>query len=371
MSLPSAVLLSRQALHPSRQLPWVAKSVAAVEYLKQHNYILCSSTNVQTWELLTALGRLYGLELEIYLPCRDEREFHHLSADTLKQFDLNPQMTRFVPVLSDSTKAPRKNVWLSRDRCIIDRARIILPVSIRSEGKMASMIKEAERCGKTVCCDFTTPYRYRKSPLSYKIPSGKVNPRLRELGRTYLFHWTRTFNSAWPTERPLDYYRAIIESDTYPRTAYDSLKNIISMQLVKSTSKHMPENTPTVSFSHRPPHEMTALIAWRSRYRMMSFEPYGVGIEKNIARQMNIMPVVYYDKTQPLGNNCKVPTPGWLAQSRGEKTDWSLEEEYRHLGDLNLSSIPKDRLIFICRTSREAETISDVSGITTVPFTVE
>ncbi|UCE24282.1 MAG: hypothetical protein JSU74_13490 [Candidatus Zixiibacteriota bacterium] len=371
MSLPSAVLLSRQALHPSRRHPWVAKSIDAVKYLKQHNHRLCSSTNVQTWEMLTALGSLYGLELEIHLPCHDEQQFQALSSDAVEQFDLNPRETQFVPVLADPAKTTRKDLWLGRDKSIIERADIILPVSVRAGGKMESMIKEAGNNGKTVCRDFAAPYRYRKSPLSYRITGRKLNPQLRELGRTYLIHWTRTFNSAWPTEKLLDFYRAIVESDTYPRTACGSLRNIVSMQLIKATSKHMPENTPTVSFSNRPPAEMTSLIAWRSRYRMMSFEPYGIGIEKGLARQMNIMPVVYYDKAQPSVSKCNVRTPGWLTQSRGEKTDWSLEDEYRHLGDLNLSSISKDRLILICRTSPEAEAIANLSGVTAVPFTVD
>ena len=234
---------------------------------------------------------------------------------------------------------------------------------------METIANMGRAVGKIVNSDFTVEYKPRRSPLAYTISESDINPELDALERKYLFHWTRTSNTAWPGEKLIDFYRDILTSTAYPRSAYRSLTNILKTKIIRSSSEHMPGGAMTVSFSNRAPSEMTELIAWRSRYRLMSFEPYGIGIEKSISSTINILPVLYYDKTKGKKSIDTQTDESWRTQSRGKEADWTREDEYRHAGDMDISDVPKDKMILICRTRAEAAEVSRVGGIKAVSFT--
>ena len=359
-----AILLSRQALRPCGKCGWVKQSVRAIQWLKENDFTLCTSLGLQTWDLITSLGAIHDLGLEILIPCADRDDFRTRAVETCTQFNLNRLTTRFLPVFNhDETDDVRQK----RDREIIARAKVILPVSIRPGGYMDSLIKEREPDDKAVNRDFAIEYEGSSAPMAYKIDPEKINPRLRWLEDSFLIHWTRTCNSAWPTERLIDYYRAVLESNCYPRSAFDTLKNILRMKTVVASSKNMPGKTATVSFSNCPPLTMVKLMTWRARYRVMSFEPYGIGIDKQTALAMNILPVNYYDRN----GGAAVDTKHWLSQSRGEKSDWTAEDEYRHRGDVDISAVPSDKLIILCRAKSESEAIASRTGLKAMPFTLD
>ena len=106
-------------------------------------------------------------------------------------------------------------------------------------------------------------------------------------------------------------------------------------------------------------------MRWRSRYSQMSFEPYGLGIRKQLAFQLGVMPVRYYDrKSEPLPGD----VPIWLTQSIGEKSDWRQEREYRHLRDFQLDEIPDDDLILFCHAREDAASLEAKFRLPVIPF---
>ena len=110
----------------------------------------------------------------------------------------------------------------------------------------------------------------------------------------------------------------------------------------------------------KPDHERG--IGWRARYREMSFEPYGIGIEYEHARLNKVEPVQY------ISPGTKVPsdTPAWLGQSIGAVGDWRAEKEYRHRGDFDLRRIPHDKLIVVTYKADQAKLVEEKTGIRTV-----
>lgn len=360
----AAILLSRQALRPCGKTAWVKQSIEAVQWLKEQNLALCTSLGMQTWELITSLGSINDLDLEIHIPCKDRDDFRILATEACVQFNLNKLTTRFLPVFNHDEDITIRH---KRDREVVGRADLLLPVSIRPGGYMDSLLEEFEDKGKTINRDFATGYKARALPVAYELDLDRVNLAMRQLEDSYLIHWTRTCNCAWPGERLIDYYRAVIDSESYPRSAYDTLKNIVTTKTIKASSRNMPGKTPTVSFSNCPPAVMVKLMTWRARYRMMSFEPYGIGIDKITAQSLNILPVNYYDRNGETG----IDSRHWLSQSRGEKSDWTVEDEYRHLGDMDLSGIDDDKLMLVCRTAIEADELTACTGLKTIPFTTD
>ncbi|MEW6413241.1 MAG: hypothetical protein AB1483_12345 [Candidatus Zixiibacteriota bacterium] len=364
MNLTAAALLSRQSMRLCARSKWVTQSIECIKWLKREDIALCSSVGMSTWELLTSLGSIYRLRLNLYVPrsrgedLRDQLEKIHVD------FDLCPNLTTFVPVPSDGC-ADKGALWQLRDSWIVGRADMLVPISIRPDGRLEHLLEQADRTDKIIDRRFQVEYESESANVSYTIAPEELNPHLSEIEGKFLIHWTRAFDGPWPTERPIDYYRSVIESDVYPRSAFDTLRNIAATRTLKASSKHMPGKIAAVAFSKTAPCKMLELIRWRSRYRHMSFEPYGIGIETQTAENLGIMPVEYTDPDESR------PTNGdsWLCQSKGEKADWTSENEYRHRGDLDLSRIDRDKLILICRTVDEASAISAESGICAVSFT--
>jgi hypothetical protein len=241
---------------------------------------------------------------------------------------------------------------------------MLIPISIRPGGQLEGLIEKKQVEGKIVISYFGVDYLPRTTPLAYRVPKDKINTHLGDIADKYLIHWTRTFNSAWPTETLLDYYRTIVESDRYPRSAFDSISNIITTGVIKASTKNMPQKAAVVSFSNRPPDEMIELIRWRARHRQMSFEPYGVGIEKNLAARLEILPVKYYCRDNPPDSQGDT----WRTQSIGVITDWRTENEYRHMGDVSLGELPKERMRLFCHSESEADKLTNRFGIEAIPF---
>jgi hypothetical protein len=334
--------------------------MAAIQWLAQSGTELLSSIGTPTWDLLTSLASDASLPVTLILPAASNSDFDRFVRETIRQFDLNPERVRFIPSITPGKlfKAERMN---ARDRFILDYADTIIPISLRPGSSLGKLLTSDLTTGKTIVESFTTSYEKRAVPIAYQIDPSSLDPELSHMTERYLVHWTRSFHHKWPDERQIEYYRDIIRSDTYPRSAYNTLLRIISTGTICASSKRMPARSPCVSFSSLAPVDLLPLISWRARFRQMAFEPYGIGIKKELADELNIRPVIY-------GSSAGPATPRWLQQSIGRFTDWRREKEHRHLGDFNLQDIPPDDLIAFVHTLDEAISLERATGLRTVPF---
>jgi hypothetical protein len=359
----AAILLSRQPLRSSGQTSWVKQTVQAVHWIKHQGFTLCTSIGMQTWELLAALASLEKIKQTLFVPAGSRREFELLRVSAVAQFALKSDLVEYVPVLCDNS-SDKEEFWLKRDRAIVEAAQVLVPVSLRRNGHMETVINQCRVQGKEVVSHFQVPYEKRSELLAYSIQTDRLNPELMGMKDQYVIHWTRASNSAWPAEKLIDYYKAIIKSETYPRSALDTLMNIITTKRICASSKHMPISIPTVSFSGLPPVEVIPLMRWRSRYQQMSFEPYGIGIERDYAISLRIYPVRYYRRKSKRNND----NEAWLWQSIGERGDWRAEHEYRHKDDFSLVPVPLERMCVFCHIKKEAQMIEESTGIKAVSF---
>ena len=353
-----SILLSRQALHPCKSSPWVSQTIKAIKWIKDKNYALITSIGQNTWELSLFLAQREKINLCIYIPVKKKSDFEIQKQEIIIQFQLNSSNTIFKPVYSNESS----KLLYKRDEAVIFNSNIVIPVSIRKKGHMEALINKKQKIHPEVLVEeFKINYCKNKKAIAYRLNEDDISQDIFQLKHKYLIHWTRTSNGSWPTELKSHYYNSIIENNTYPRNALNTLENILQLSLIKASVRHMPKKIPTVSFSSLTPDKATNLMRWRARYRQMSFEPYGIGLEQNYAKNIGIQKVKYY---QPPKKPDKLAT--WLYQSKGTKSDWQLENEYRHLGDLKLSNIPSDKLIIFCFHFKEAIEIKKKFNVQTI-----
>jgi hypothetical protein len=183
-------------------------------------------------------------------------------------------------------------------------------------------------------------------------------PRIDAALSNYLIHWTRTHRSPWPGETKFSFYSTVVRSPEYPRTASATLCNILAEKRIRATGLHIREGHPAVSLTDEVPSVFADRMRWRSRFRAMSFEPYGIGIRKEHAEALGILPVLYHT-----GKSAPTDIPPWRLQSRGKKTDWRGEKEFRCSGDLDLSGINPSALCCVCPSQDEANQLFKTYGV--------
>jgi hypothetical protein len=360
----AALLLSRQPLRPTGDTAWVERTVAAVRSLDERRMGVVSSVGMQTWELITAVASDLGLPIKLILPISAGTDFDVQCESILHEYGLDPCRTEFLPA-SDLTIENRNDLMASRDQAVLKAADLLLPISVNDNGSMAKRLRKANIDGCDVDSRFQIPYQKRGEPFKVDLDPDQLSDEILNLGDDYLIHWTRSVSHPWPGERMIDYYRAITRSDSWPRSGLATLERIVDTQTVKASGRHMPGGARTVSFSALRPYEVIPLMRWRARYGEMSFEPYGIGISRDVAEKFGVLPVDYYsDKNQKQTS----PKSAWLSQSSGKETDWRSEREYRCLGDLSLERVPPEAIVLFCRTSAEAERLRGRYFVRVVSF---
>jgi len=360
----SAIILSRQPLRPCRITPWVKKTLNAVDWVKENHLCLVTSLGIQTWEFLIYLAQTRKIKQVVLIPATNEHEFETLKEFTIDQFDLDRTLVGFKAIMPKTNDCQSRKLLYDRDCAAVSEADVLIPVSIRANGYMENLIQEKINKNQgVVISQFQIDYEKRGRPLAYHIKRDELPPETINIGDRYIIHWTRAPNGPWPSEKKHAYFSAVAGSDIYPRNAFHTIQNIIKTGKIIASSAHMPRGIPAVSFSGLAPDKILPLMKWRSRYRLMSFEPYGIGIEKTNARRLGIVPVQYYRKGAYPKN-----IPPWQLQSRGVKTDWKQEVEYRYPGDFILSGIARNKVAYFCHTRNEAEFIEKSFGIKTYAF---
>lgn len=362
MPLRVVLGISRQALRACGADPWVAAVQYALDYVKQARLTLVTSIGQQTWEMVAALAADRDIPLLVIIPA--SRSQTESEADRLaRQFGLVKGRDT-IEMIDTPAGASKVDALALRDRRCFERADLVIPISIRSGGHMDRLVNEAESAGKTLDRRWQIPHRASRTRIGYRVDSERLDHSIDLIAERYLIHWTRAAGGHWPTETAGEYYVACAGSSSYPRTALDTLVNIIRKQRLVASSRHMPGGIATVAFSSQPIVEMVSLMRWRARYREMSFEPFGIGIERACAASLGIRPVSYRGSA----TLCPADEPHWLTQSIGRRSDWRVECEWRCRGDLDLRPIDTSKLaLFVC-TPADAELVRQSTSLAVYSF---
>lgn len=352
MKKKAAILLSRQALRPCGANLWIRQTFEAVKWAHQNGFTLLTSYGLQTWEFIIFSAVKCGVNQIIYVPSSSNADFNEKLLYIKNQFTLT-NAAAFEPLF---TNGDCKKNMTERDRTIAQSADILIPVSVRKNGEMESLINEMRGDGVEIERSFQIPYE-TGNKIKYEIPDQEINNDHIFNDKEYVIHWTRGSNGAWPTECLIDYYESVFNSLTYPRDAFSTLKNILKSKVIKASSRHMPGKEKIVAFTGCVPFNFVNKMRWRARYTEMSFEPYGIAIEMKAAIEAGVNKVVYVNN-----RNDESKTENWLIQSQGKKGFWVEENEYRYRGDFYLNDFCKNQMLVICRNKAECEIVENETG---------
>jgi len=363
------ILNSRQSKRPCNRDDWVRATAQAVDCVIRQGLTVITSTGLNTWELTAHFVNIRRGQQIIVFSSIDEESIASTITQTINEFKLAPTRCLFVASSSDTIPGKSaKDFWPERDLLAVELADVVLPLSIRPGGNFDKLLNQAATAGKEICDDFRVDYRRPVDRVRYDFEGCTLNPTLDDPNWRYVIHWTRSSHEPYPTETRFEYYRDILASDTYCRSAYYTLARIATDGTIRSTNRFIRGGHQVVSFSALEPREAVKLMRWRRRYVCYSFEPYGVAIRTDTAIAAGLRPVIYGDDDlySQLADSDRP-----FFQSRGsEVSDWRPEAEWRCLGDLNLQSLPADGIKLITYTSHEAIALQQLTGYEVIPLTL-
>ncbi len=178
----------------------------------------------------------------------------------------------------------------------------------------------------------------------------------------YLTHCTRRRHGPWPSQQQNDFLdELIMRRPDADRSAFAVLQRIVRSERLVATSDLIRGDTAAVSFTSVPLADLPKLRVYRQHQVRWDFEPYGICIRREWLEQFGTRPVVYGDeqtwKDLPLAQRA------FFQLQRGERSsvDWSNEQEWRHVGDVQLEHLPAEAALLFVPTEAEAKKLALIS----------
>ncbi|UCD16330.1 MAG: hypothetical protein JSV44_07630 [Candidatus Zixiibacteriota bacterium] len=339
------ILNSRQELQPVGGDEWIINTGQAVEDSAGKGHTILTSVGMNSWEITLFFASKYRARQTIFIPWDVRDTPDGVKRGLITQFHLEGAPIEWRLIGTSSRKSSHQKFQSERDRLIINEADVVVPVAVRPGGNLESLLNDARARGAVIDYAYLATTSAARRTCRIRIDPEFMNPDLDCLLRDYLIHWTRSCHGPWPGETIYQWYDALTSSATRnPRSALDTLVRVLLEKKLRSSDRHYRRGVPAVSFSGLPPSQAVDLMKWRARYREMTFEPYGIAVRRDMARQVGIRKVFYGSpEMYPYLEEENRP----YFQSIGIKGYWMPEREYRHIGDLDLSLIPSDALAVI------------------------
>ncbi|MEO8496998.1 MAG: hypothetical protein ABI614_18155 [Planctomycetota bacterium] len=182
----------------------------------------------------------------------------------------------------------------------------------------------------------------------------------------WLTHCTRAQSGGWPDQRPVDYLdELLLNRGSSDHSALAAVRRIIATRCLVATSRMIRGETDVVCFTAVPLRDLPRLRSFRSHLARWDFEPYGICIRQDWLAERSCLPVRYGDDSlwKLLAAEDRPFFQAKTSRSRrGDRTiDWSIEREWRHVGNVDLAELPSEAGLIFVPTRDEAEQLATIS----------
>ena len=178
----------------------------------------------------------------------------------------------------------------------------------------------------------------------------------------YLTHCTRRRYGPWPDQTQREFLDdLILRREAAQHSALDSLRYILQKNRLVASAESVQGTQEVVCFTAVPLAELRRLRVFRPHRGRWDFEPYGICIRQAYLAQRGAFPVKYVtDATEAEHEGARLQRAASNTKS-GNTLDWTVEQEWRHVGDLALDLIPHDAAFVFVRSAEEALVIQRMS----------
>jgi len=275
----------------------------------------------------------------------------------------------------------------ARDRAVVENAERLLLIRGRPRGNMLRLAAEAlERGAELSICRFGGRWDRVWTPLiehgasfldlpavgqppppglADQGPSGRLPAREWPGGRAaleWIYHFTRAAPQGWPGARLEQRIAAVFEAHAdAAHSAFDTLCRILSERRLRASGRLIRGGRAVVCFTAAPPERILELVQWQRHLLRWRFEPYCIALRRDYAERKGIRPVIYaapgeYERLAPEQRHL-------YQRHEPPQVDWSAEEEWRHVGDLDLDDARPGEIAALAPTAEEASSITRAHGI--------
>jgi hypothetical protein len=242
-------------------------------------------------------------------------------------------------------------------------------IAVRRGGIMAAVAAELRQRGCAVdegdrCGGASRGEREARNGIdpasSIEHPASVLQSRIHPIAQplsSYLTHYTREPDGAWPGETRGEYLDWLIDGPLGSRRdAVDALKRILDEGRIHASGRLMPGREPMISFTAAPPEDVAKLRRFRASLHRWDFRPYGIAIRRDVLERLGAHPVRYLSEAELK----RLPPDERLFAQKHEPpgTNWSSEEEWRLRGDLRLAELPREAVVVLAPTQRETEMLA-------------
>ena len=187
----------------------------------------------------------------------------------------------------------------------------------------------------------------------------------------YLTHCTRRQDGPWPNQSEQQYLdQLLLDRKESDHSALATLMHMLRVKRLIASSRAIRGGSPVVSFTAAPLDKLTQLRKFRSHRGRWDFEPYGFCLRKEWLQRLGTRPVHYGD--DELWTEL-APEDRPFFQLRGLRQrdstrvgqdldhEWVAEQEWRHLGDVDLGDLEADAGLLFVPTQLEAQRLAAIS----------
>lgn len=190
------------------------------------------------------------------------------------------------------------------------------------------------------------------------VPSNDVMSRRSdgplESPEGWLCHWTRPTKGEWPEQSRDDYFaELLLDCRSADRSALATLLRILVQQKLYATVSRAHQNA-TVSWTAVPLAKFRSLREYRRHRQRFDFEPWGIAVRKSVLLQKGTQEVTYVDGASADG---VLTQP---RQDRSGKIDWSIEQEWRSIGDFEFDQIAREDICVFVDSESNVQAVSEV-----------
>ncbi len=183
----------------------------------------------------------------------------------------------------------------------------------------------------------------------------------------FLTHWTRAKDSMSLqklSDAELD--ELLLSDENCDRSALGVLLSILKQRRIRATAQTIRGPVPVVCFTAMPLQQITEQRTFRTHRGRWDFEHYGLCIRREALCRFGAQPVIYGtdEEFESLSDADRPWFQLRASSSSSSEIDWTIEQEWRMPGDVDLTLFSPDDVVVFVRSRSE---ISAVKAITNWP----